>query len=185
MPFPTAIPARVSLGASFQACTPRPYRPWIGNWLATNRLALPVVVIRNTSPGRGRISIPTRLSSPANLMPITPAATIPIGRTSSSLKRIAMPEDVASRTWFFPLLIRTQPSWSPSLTLANVNKLAEGPGSSTMAVFLIIPCLVAVTTNNFSRLERSMSIPLRGGIEKTYINRSSSFSGKILVTSVP
>ncbi len=185
VPLPTAIPARASLGASFQACTPRPYRPWIGNWLAANRLALPVVVIRNTSPGRGRISIPTRRSSPASLIPITPAATIPMGRTSSSWKRMAMPEEVESRTWFLPLLIRTQPSWSPSFTLTRVNRFAEGPGSSPMAVFLIIPCRVAVTTNHFSRPEESLSFPFRSGMEKTSANRCSSFRGKIFITGVP
>ncbi len=63
-------------------------------------------------------------------MPLTPAAASPIGRTSSSLKRIAMPRAVASRTSFFPSVSATQPRLSPSLTFTRRKVCAEGPGSS-------------------------------------------------------
>jgi hypothetical protein len=53
-------------------------------------------------------------SSGSTSIPLTPAAARPIGRTSASLNRIAMPWRVASSTSRWPSVCRTAMTSSPA-----------------------------------------------------------------------
>lgn len=107
-------------------------------------------------------------------MPITPAATSPIGRTSSSLKRIDMPWRVASSTSLCPLDRRTQPRRSPSLTRARVKVLAVAPGISARLDFFTMPCADTVSTYQLS------SRSLLGGRENSVAGAWLSCRAEIL-----
>ncbi len=63
------------------------------------------------------ISIPTTWSSSSMRMPMTPVAVRPMERTSSSLKRMAMPLRVPRKISWAPLVCLTSMSSSPASTL--------------------------------------------------------------------
>src|SRR5690606_10304921 len=62
----------------------------------------------------------------ANVIPRTPVAVRPIGRTLDSLKRIALPERKASTISLVPLVKQASINWSPSLIFIALIPFARG-----------------------------------------------------------
>ena len=69
----------------------------------------------------------------------------PIGRTSLSLKRMALPSWVAMITSSLPLVGETQFSSSPSWRLIAINPFLRTFAYSAIAVFLMYPFLVTMS----------------------------------------
>ena len=61
-----------------------------------------------------KVIMPTTSSSSRRVIPRTPLVSRPVARTLASLKRMAMPEAVASTMSLLPLVMRTEISRSPS-----------------------------------------------------------------------
>ena len=76
-------------------------------------------------------------------MPRTPAAVRPIGRTSSSLKRMVMPLRLTMKMSSLPLVSMTRTSSSPSLRLMAMMPSRRDESYSSNAVFLTVPLRVA------------------------------------------
>ena len=76
-------------------------------------------------------------------MPRTPAAARPIGRTSSSLKRIVMPLRLTMKMSSVPLVSMTLTSSSPSRRLMRDQAVAAAVSYSLNVVFLTVPWRVA------------------------------------------
>jgi len=86
-------------------------------------------------------------SSPSgSRMPRTPAAVRPIGRTSSSRKRIALPPDVQSMTSRVPSVIATPTSLSPGSRPTAMMPADRGRENAESGVFLTVPVAVAMNT---------------------------------------
>ncbi len=79
-------------------------------------------------------------------MPRTPAAVRPIGRTSSSGKRMIMPSLVESSTSRWPSVRRAAITSSPSSSVMAWMPPARGCENAESSVFFTLPCLVAKST---------------------------------------
>ena len=79
-------------------------------------------------------------------MPRTPRAPRPIGRTSFSSKRTALPSSEKSITSWRPSVSATPMRWSPSSRSTAMIPEARGREKSESAVFLTTPCCVAKNT---------------------------------------
>ena len=90
--------------------------------------------------------MPTTLSPwRASRMPITPAASRPMARTSFSLKRAMRPCGVASTTSSSPDETPTHASSSSSATVIALMPVDRTRSNCSMGVFLITPPRVAMT----------------------------------------
>ncbi len=78
---------------------------------------------------------------------MTPDAGSPIGRTLSSLKRMASPLEVDSSTSCAPVVTRAQPRASSSATLITVNGSVVTPGRSSSRTRLTTPASVVKNRN--------------------------------------
>ena len=76
---------------------------------------------------------------------MTPAATRPIGRTSSSANRASIPSAVAMITSSSPAETSTQASSSSSLIVIARIPVDRTRSNCSSGVFLIIPLRVAIT----------------------------------------
>ena len=76
-------------------------------------------------------------------MPRTPAVARPIGRTSSSEKRIVMPWRDTMNTSSVPVVWITRTSSSPSLRLIAMSPLRSDESYSDIRVFFTMPLRVA------------------------------------------
>ena len=114
--------------------------------LERRQFAETVLRCRENEAVLATISALTRCSS-LNFTPRTPAASRPIGRTSSSRKRIALPAVVNSSMSLVPSVIATPTSLSPGSSATAMMPLARGRENSASEVFLTVPRLVAMKTN--------------------------------------
>ena len=89
-------------------------------------------------------SIPITSSSSSNLIPITPCATLPIGRTSFSSNVIHKPFLVTNTTLSSPSVKRTPINSSSSFKVIPCNPFFLVVLYSVNAVFLINPFFVAI-----------------------------------------
>ncbi len=121
------------------AITPWPPRPWTGNSSTDVSLPKPFSDAISTRPcGSGMISEMT--CSPSGiLMPRTPEALRPIGRTSSSAKRMALPSVVHSMTSRKPSVSDTPTSLSPSSRSTAMMPAVRGRENAASDVFLTVP----------------------------------------------
>ena len=93
------------------------------------------------APGR-TFSAPTTLSFSSSVMAFTPVALLPMGRTSSSLKRMLLPFLVPTIISSLPSVIMAAISSSPSLRFWAIIPPFRILSNSSMGVFLIMPALV-------------------------------------------
>ena len=91
--------------------------------------------------------MPTTSSPSRSVMPRTPYAVRPIGRTSVSAKRIAMPSRVPMKISPVPSVSCTAITASPSSTPIAMMPPARGLLNAVSAVFLMTPFRVPITTN--------------------------------------
>ena len=80
----------------------------------------------------------------ATRMPRTPAAVRPIGRTSDSWKRMALPELAHSMMSHSPSVMATSTSRSPSWSSIARMPAVRGRENESSEVFLTVPSLVAM-----------------------------------------
>ena len=83
-------------------------------------------------------------------MPRTPYALRPIGRTSVSSKRIAMPSQVPMKTCSLPSESSTAITESPSSMPIAMMPLGRGLLNADRSVFLTVPFRVPITMNCWS-----------------------------------
>ncbi len=83
-------------------------------------------------------------------MPRTPAAVRPIGRTSFSSKRIALPPLEHRMICRWPSVMSTPTSRSPASSSMAMMPAWRGRENASSEVFLTVPCAVAMNTNLFS-----------------------------------
>ena len=79
-------------------------------------------------------------------MPRTPRAVLPIGRTSSSSKRTALPASENSITSCLPSVMATPMRWSPSSSSAAMMPFSRGLENADSGVFFTVPIAVAMNT---------------------------------------
>ena len=77
-------------------------------------------------------------------MPRTPRVTRPIGRTSSSSKRTALPASENSMTSCLPSVMATPIRKSPSSSSTAMMPLPRGLANADSGVFFTVPCAVAM-----------------------------------------
>ncbi len=139
------------------------------------RLPKPFSVADSSMPSPTMVSAMTSWPS-GSLMPLTPAAPRPIGRTSSSLKRIALPWLATSMISRLPSVIATLTSRSSLRRSMAMMPLDLGRENRFSAVFLTVPPLVAMKTNASSSKSR---------IGSTALIRSPSSSGRRFTIGLP
>ena len=115
--------------------------------LERRELAVAIVPRRSGRSPRRRRSARSAPAPSPSLMPRTPAASRPIGRTSSSWKRIALPpleHRMISRCAVGDR--RRRPADRPSSRSTAMMPLARGRENAVSGVFLTVPWLVAMNT---------------------------------------
>ena len=129
----------------FIAIIPLPARDWLRYASSGVRLPMPfsVIAIMQESFTTGHIS--TTRSSSSSLMARTPAAFLPIARTSCSLKRMLMPFAVPMMNSSSPAESATEISSSPSRRFWAIMPPLRMFENSETWVFLIMPFLVQST----------------------------------------
>jgi len=112
----------------------------------------------------------------SSIMPRTPRALRPIGRTSPSSKRTALPASENSMTSQLPSVMATPIRKSPSSSAAAMMPALRGLEKSVSGVFFTVPRAVAMKTKWLS------SNSLTGS---TVVIFSLSSSGKRLTMGLP
>ncbi|MPM99920.1 hypothetical protein SDC9_147115 [bioreactor metagenome] len=151
-PSTAAIPASFPVfSVSLWQITPFPPRARSGKLSSAVRLPKPFSVIdnrsRETAPSSVRTNThaPTTLSPSPSLMPLTPAACLPIMRAASSLNLIPRPALVAINICAFPSVLLTNNSSSPSRrSIARIPFFFMRLNRFSRHLF-IFPCLVTMT----------------------------------------
>ena len=89
--------------------------------------------------------MPITSSPSASVIAFTPRAVRPMGRTSLSLNRIAMPLRVATTSSRSPSVRRTQASSSPSSSESAITPPLRAVWNAESSVRLIVPPRVTIT----------------------------------------
>src|SRR5690606_22254048 len=106
--------------------------------------------------GLSTLIMPTTSSlACANVIPRTPVAVRPIGRTLDSLKRIALPERKAITISLVPLVKQASINWSPSLIFIALIPFARRLAYGSSDVFLLVPRLVHIMMQLFAKYSLS------------------------------
>jgi len=130
------------------AATPCVPRPLAGNSASGERRANPAALTSTSAPSAfsaGITAPPTTRSPLCSLMPAIPPAGKPIGRTSSSAKRITCPRAVASMISPPPLPNPVHTSSSLSSSFITVGFACAAAERSARLMRLIAPSAVART----------------------------------------
>ena len=90
--------------------------------------------------------MPTTWSSPTSVMPRTPIAVRPIGRTSVSSKRTDLPLRVAISTWLRPVVRAAAISSSSGSRLMAMIPPRRGLENAERSVFFTMPWRVHSST---------------------------------------
>ena len=104
------------------------------------------VATRMDVPLRRKFTAPITLSPLPSRIPRTPAAERPIGRISSSWKRIARPFCVPITISCVASVSFTSVSWSPFFRFAAIIPLRRGLLNSERTTFFTNPCSVNIKT---------------------------------------
>ena len=126
--------------------------PFPPRWLmrySSSSLRLPkpfCVATRILVPLRRRFTAPTTLSPLPSRIPRTPAAERPIGRISSSWKRMASPFCVPMTISCVASVNLTSVSWSPFFKFAATIPFRRGLLNSDRTTFFTMPCSVNIKT---------------------------------------
>ena len=170
---PTTAPLRLLV---CMAITPWPPRPYWGNSSVLVRLPYPFsLTVRICLPSAGMINA-IMLKPSAMRIPRTPLAVLPMGRTSLSAKRIALPLLLTSITSLLPSVIAVPTSSSPSSSSMALRPTLRWRAKLSRAVFFTVPLAVAMNTKWFSVYSLTGSI---------LVIRSFSSSGRILMMGLP
>src|SRR6476659_6590036 len=146
---PTANPLR---SVVLTLMMPLPPRPWTRYSPTGVRFPYPPsVTVRTAVVESGVIvSIPMTQLPSSSVMPLTPYAVRPMGRTSLSEKRMVMPCFVPRSISRWPSVTCTPMSLSPSSSPSAIMPPCRGLLYAESSVFLMRPFLVAMTTNRSS-----------------------------------
>jgi hypothetical protein len=141
---PISLPLRSEVWMAIMPLVPRPWRVYSA---IAVRLPKPFSVAVSTlcsSPLATSIEI--TLWPGSSIMPRTPRASRPIGRTSSSAKRTALPASENSITSYSPSVMATPIRWSPSSRSTAMMPALRGLAKADSGVFLTVPPIVAMNT---------------------------------------
>src|SRR5882672_129098 len=171
---PTTLPLRAVVWIAIIPCVPRPWRVYSA---IAVRLPKPFsVAVSTVWASLSATSIRSTFWSLPSFMPRTPCACRPIGRTSSSSKRTALPASEKSITSCLPSVIAAPMRWSPSSSSTAMIPFSRGLENCESGVFFTVPSEVARNTKCLS------SYSLTGS---TALIFSPSESGKRFTMGLP